>query len=51
MKILSNDVVTTTQLDAVDAKQSKQIKQLRVAVAVSALINLALACFALFRTF
>jgi hypothetical protein len=51
MKILSNDVVTSTQLKDIDLKQSKQISNLRLVVGISAALNLFLACWALFRTF
>jgi hypothetical protein len=43
MKILSDNAVTKTDLQAIDAKQDRQIKQLRIAVAASFLVNLVLA--------
>lgn len=40
MKSYSNNVVTKTDVDALDAKQTEQIKQLRIWLAVSFAINL-----------
>lgn len=43
MKILSDNTITRTDLDAVDAKQSRQIAQLRIALAVVFVVNLGIA--------
>lgn len=42
MKILSDNAVTKADLTAVDQKQDKQITQLRIALAVSFIVNVAL---------
>lgn len=39
MKILSDNAVTKTDLQAIDAKQDRQIKQLRIALAISFVAN------------
>ena len=40
MKILSDNAVTKTDLQAIDAKQDRQIKQLRMALIVSVVFNI-----------
>ena len=40
MKILSDNAVTKADLTAIDAKQDRQIKQLRIALAVSFVLNI-----------
>ncbi len=42
MKILSDNAITKSDLDAVDAKQDRNIKQLRIALAVSFVVNVML---------
>lgn len=48
MKIYSNDNITQTHLDEIDAKQAAQIVKLRLWLAVSAAVNLLVAIGAYF---
>lgn len=42
MRILSDNAITKTDLDAIDAKQARQIIMLRWAVGISFAVNVAL---------
>jgi hypothetical protein len=49
MKILSNQAITKDDLSIIDEKQTRQIMQLRVALAASFIVNLAVGLAAFFK--